>query len=365
MLTPVQRLKLDLLTDGISLSASARRQLSGADGTSPLTVADYASTSGITLELEEDVWVNAPIRDFNPNFVSDSPHHLEFIEGAFRVTSYDLKVTAKPVPVPAFASLTNSSGRRYADFGMTHTDRIRISPIAGCPGGCKFCDLTVKYSYQVKPIDDLIQTVTVALEDTVLPARHIMISGGTPRQDDFSYLNDVYRAIVKHFPNVAVDIMMVPLPGLLDLQALFDMGVNGLSINLELFDELTARTLMPLKGSLTRGYWLDFIERAVAVFGLGRVRSLLMLGLEPLDRTLQGVDALAQRGCDPVLSPFRPDPAAELGARLPPTAQLLAEAYEQSCEIAARYGVKLGPRCIPCQHNTVSFPDDSGEYMRY
>ena len=33
-----------------------------------------------------------------------------------------------------------------------------------------------------------------------------------------------------------------------------------------------------------------------------------------------------------------------------------------TANIVERYGVKLGPRCIPCQHNTLTFPDDSGAY---
>ncbi len=364
MLTPVQRLKLDLLANGISITASAREELSGGNGTRPLTLADYASTSGITLELDEDIWVNAPFRDFSPNFVDDPPHRLEFQCDEFVVRSGDLKVKTKPIPVPAYALQCDPSGVAYPSYGTTHTDRVRISPIEGCVAGCRFCDLPVKHTYQTKPIRGLVETVDLALKDPVLRAKHVLISGGTPRPEDFTYLNNVYRTVVSRFREVAVDIMMLPLPGLLDLQSLFDLGVNALAINLELFDDEAARSLMPLKGSLPRRYWFDFLERAADVFGPGRVRSLLMVGLEPLEQTLQGVRALAQRGCEPVLSPFRPDPATDLGGKLPPSADFLAEAYERSVEVAARYGAKLGPRCIPCQHNTLTFPDGSDYYLR-
>src|ERR1700722_858431 len=43
-----------------------------ATGQRDLTPADYASTTGLILELDDDVWVNAPIIDYNPNFVSGS-----------------------------------------------------------------------------------------------------------------------------------------------------------------------------------------------------------------------------------------------------------------------------------------------------
>ena len=183
MLTQEQRLKLHLLTDGLCVTPAARKELSGADGTRPLTMADYASTSGIALELEGDIWVNAPIRDFNPNFVGDSPHRLDSHNGGFVVHSDGLQIAARPIPVPAYATRTTTSGRPFVDCGMTHTDRVRISPIAGCIGGCRFCDLTVKHAYRKKDLDDLIETVAVALDDPVLPARHVLISGGTPRRD--------------------------------------------------------------------------------------------------------------------------------------------------------------------------------------
>ncbi len=128
VLTPAQRLKLELLADGIAIGPSARERLSGEDGTEPLTLADYASTSGIALELEGDIWVNAPIEEFNPNFVRNTPHRLEYREGEFTVRSGDIEVEATPIPVPAFASRSASTGRRYSTYGLTHTDRIRIAP---------------------------------------------------------------------------------------------------------------------------------------------------------------------------------------------------------------------------------------------
>ena len=88
-----------------------------------------------------------------------------------------------------------------------------------------------------------------------------------------------------------------------------------------------------------------------------------MVGLEPMGDTLKGVEALAQRGCDPVLSPFRPSPITSLRDKFPPTAEFLAETYERAREVVERYPkTKLGPRCVPCMHNTLTFPDKSGKY---
>jgi hypothetical protein len=365
MLPPLQRLKIDLMTDGLVVSAAAAAALCHDGDDRPLTLADYASTSGIALELVPDIWVNAPLAEHNPNFVRTPHHVLDYLDGRFYVLSGGTQYPANPLPVPAYHDQLNPQGEPYTYYGITHTDRVRISPIAGCSFDCRFCDLGYKFRYHTKPAERLIEATVRALDDPVLPAKHMLISGGTPRPEDTSYLTDVYCQVAHAFPNLDVDVMMVPVPGLLALDDLRSWGIHGLAINMELYNEQVARDFMPRKASITRKRYLDTIEQAVNLFGPGTIRSLLMVGLEPMKDTLLGVEALARRGCEPVLSPFRPDPATPLRDLPPPTADYLEEIYLRAKEVTDQYAVKLGPRCIPCQHNTLTFPDDSGYYLRH
>lgn len=96
--------------------------------------------------------------------------------------------------------------------------------------------------------------------------------------------------------------------------------------------------------------------------GNGRVRSILVIGLEDAETTLRGVDFLASLGCDPVLSPFRPSRGTALTALEPPTDEYLMRVYDRALGIVAAHGVRLGPCCIPCQHNTLVLPDGSPDY---
>lgn len=361
MLKEVELLKINLFTHGIRVSQKARLVIEG-DERRPLTLADYASTSGISMQLEGNIWVNAPIEDHNPNFVNGTPYTLDHKEGNFVVLGDDLEVRTNVILVPDYHKRTNSQGRLFTNFAITHTDRVRISPIAGCAITCDFCDLPFEFKYRRKTVEELVESVGVALRDPVQPAKHVLISGGTPKKKDYDYLNEVYRAVAQRFPEIDVDVMMVPLPGLLDAQRLRDMGIHGLSINLELNNPEIAREIMPAKKA-SRDIYFKFIEGAVPIFGEGKVRSLLMVGIEPLEDTLRAVELLAQLGCDPVLSPFRPDPATPMRDHPPPSAQFLTEAYIGAKAIVDKYPhVKLGPRCIPCMHNTLTFPDDSGKY---
>lgn len=362
MLTPVQRLKLQLMTDGLAVSDRAMNELS-RQGSRPLTMADYATTSGISLKLPGEIWVNAPIQEHNSNFITTPPPHLlDFSESGFSIRSSEEEFTAWPLPVPDYHDQVNSSEEEYTSYAVTHTDRVRISPIVGCGMVCKFCDLPYEFRYRRKRIDGLIDSIQRALDDKALPARHVLISGGTPKGEDIDYLRAVYRAVAEAFPTHPVDIMMVPLPNLLDPKSLHDQGIQGLSINLEIYNRKVAQNLMRQKHDLGIEHYLDFIEKAVSVFGPGKVRSLLIAGLEPAEDTLKAVQKLAERGCDPVLSPFRPDPSTPMRNHPAPSVELLERLYLESLEIISPYPVKLGPRCVPCQHNTLTFPDGSSDY---
>lgn len=361
MLNATQRLKLELMTNGLAVTESAEEVLTEGHSR-PMTLAEYATTSGLALHLGEGIWVNAPIRGHNPNFVIQPKAILDLNGEALVVRFRGEEWPVDYVPVPAYHDRRNDSDELVSIFAATHTDRVRISPIAGCSMACSFCDLPYSFPYRRKRIDALVESVEVALRDPDAPAKHVLISGGTPKEEDYNYQRMVYRTVAERFPDVDVDIMMVPRPGLLHLEELRDWGIRGLSLNVELFDRDMASRIMPVKQKVGLDYYLDFIAEAVQVFGQGWIRSMILVGLEPLDSTLKGVEELAARGCEPVLSPFRPDPATPLRDHRPPDARFLERAYLKSREICDRYSVKLGPRCIPCQHNTLSFPDGSDYY---
>lgn len=361
-LSAVQRLKIDLMTQGMSASRAAREALIGTDGLRPLTLAEYASTSGVILKLGENVWVNAPISDHNANFVTEPAFTLDHRHGSFFLRGKDMEAAVHPLPVPDYSNERLPSGRLLTDFAVTHTDRVRISPIQGCSYVCTFCDLPYDKRYEKMSVEGLIQSVRRALDDPILPARHVLMSGGVPKDEDWPWLNSVYEHVAASFPALHIDVMMVPVPDLFSIDRLREIGIHALFLNLELFNQEAARTIMPRKVRIGREAFLNAIDKAAKVFDPGCVYSLLLVGLEPIEETLLGVRALAERGCFPILSPFRPDPGTPLKSKRPPSTELLKEVYLRSSEIVEHYGVKLGPRCIPCMHNTLTFSDHSEWY---
>jgi uncharacterized radical SAM superfamily protein len=355
-LTPLETLKIDLLCHGMSIPTSTYKALS--KDSKPLTLQEYATTSGVGLKLSHEIYVNAPVFE---NFCRKAKHSLIFDGVNYHLVGPLGDFQVEPIPVPSYYNKRNKDGVLYTFFTVTHTDRARTSPIAGCSYRCKFCDLPLQYRYIKKNPNDLIESIEVALSDEVLPAKHLLISGGTPSPRDYEYMDNVYKSVLSKI-DVPVEIMMVPRPDLNHIEKLYSWGVYMLYFNLELYGEQISRKLMPSKYSVSQKHYLSAIETAVQVFGWGRVKSLIIVGLERMEDTLKAVRVLAERGCVPVLSPFRPSPITPLANYPAPNFDLLINVFKRSREIADEFGVKLGPECIPCQHNTLTFPDDSGFY---
>jgi hypothetical protein len=367
-LSPEQDLKLHVLANGIKIDPGAeeawRDEFEG-----PISLNEYASTSGICLKVEDGadgVWLNAP---YLQEFTKDADTQLRY-EGGFVIARAGVHFDAKVVPVPAYHSKTYiDDGKEYpyTNLGVTHTDRIRISPVEGCGMVCKFCNIPYELRYRKKPQEELLKVIEIAQDDEQTPARHVLISGGTPKKEDEPWEDETYEYIIGNSP-LPVDIMMTPREDPGYPRRLGAVGINALSINIEVFDPNRARKLIPSK---TRRFgpqgYLDYIEHAVNELGVGRVQSLILFGqsIEPVEGTLLGIQALAERGCIPVLSPFRPDPRTPMENDPSSTEEEMKVVYEKTLEICdkAGTGVKPGPRCVPCHHNTVTFSDGSDFYI--
>lgn len=370
-------LKFRLLADGVHAAPEAVAAWTERFG-GPLTLSEYATTSGVSLILPGDLYVNAPL-----GRAEDLPI-LRFDGGEFLVEADGVDIPVGVVPVPAFHTHTQPDlfdeqrlAQPLTNYGVTHTDRCRVSPIGGCAWKCHFCDLPYEFGYHKKHQDNLLAVVLAARDDPLAPARHVLVSGGTPRAplparpnrpatDDEAWIDGVYAYLAEQSP-LPIDVMLPPRKDHSHPGWLRSHGVNALSVNLEISDPQRARQIAPVKAKLGRPHALDYIESAVEAFGVGFVQSLMVFGeaIEPLESTLRGVQDLVDRGCIPVLSAFRPHHATPLRDAPAATFAEMIEVYERTLEICERAGnvVRPGPRCVPCHHNTVTLSDGSAFYV--
>lgn len=128
-----------------------------------------------------------------------------------------------------------------------------------------------------------------------------------------------------------------------------NIGVNGLSINIELFNDEICKKYCREKFSIGKNNYLKVLELASAIFGTEKVRSGLIVGLEPKEDTLAAVEAICKTGCMPMLSPYIP----YKGIGEFTTAEFLIDVLDKANEIVKKYNIHLAPLCKKCKHNSL------------
>jgi hypothetical protein len=353
----LETLKAGLLTAGVKVTDDAQTVLTDAGGPR-LTAHEYSTTGGLTLDLGHDVLVNAPVDEW---FCADSPFSLEVDAGSLvlRHTGDETHAVGYRPHLPGYLDRRDSLDNAVTDVCFSHADRVRLSPINGCAYSCDYCDLPSE-RYQRHDQQQLIDALEIALCDDHLPPRHVLISGGSPGSRDLDWFVRTIAAVVDASP-LPVDVMMAAVPdNTRVVDRLVDAGVVGFSINLELFGNEASELHIRGKHRFARPHFEPFVSRAVERLGRqGAVRSLIVAGLEAPEVTIDGVALVAELGADPVLSPFRPAQRTSLVERRPPSGMAMLELLTDAREVAARADVRLGPSCIPCQHNTLTFPWDT------
>jgi hypothetical protein len=349
----IEDLKIACLVRGVRLTADAAAALGPSEA---LSIHEYPTTGGLTL-LVAGIYVNTP---FDHATSQASPVTLAMDAGGIAVVFREhVYPVERMLPLPGYLDKHLGSGREVADLVMTHVDRARVSPIKGCAYDCDFCNLA-DLRYERRDPDELLDALAVAKADTALPVRHALISGGSPGRSHVHWFNELCERIIAS-AGIPVDVMFSPQhTGGDTVDRLVDAGVASLSINIEIFDSAASELHIRAKHRFARPHFEETALRAVERLGRhGRVRSLIIPGVEDEDRTLAGVEYLASLGVDPVLSPFRPTDDIRLREQAPPSTDSLRRILDGAREIVAKYDVALGPSCESCQHNTLTFPWDN------
>ena len=143
------------------------------------------------------------------------------------------------------------------------------------------------------------------------------------------------------------------------LHQLKQSGITEISFNIEMFDRKIAKELMPGKGKIPLDLYYSMLEESTLLWGkTGKVRSMIIVGLESTKSLLEGIEHIAQMGVQPILSPFGPRQDTELRNMVPFSSEKLQELFKKCIEICKQYDLTPGPDNIECQNNTLSIPKE-------
>jgi len=344
------RIKLELLNQGVTIEPSTIDHINKLGGVRS------AVFDSIDITICNDIKINCPydvkLSELSPYsiFLEDNELWLKQYEQKLSIVSVDLKDS-----LSSFKTLNNIEYGRIATLA---TDRVRINHTSVCifkenSMGCAFCNLPEKnasYSF-----NDIYEVINRYLEHYNF--KHFLIGGGSGEK--YGEIERIARIAeyIKQKCHKPIYAMCLPPEKLEWIDLLYESKIDEIAFNIEIFDRTRAKMIMPGKGSIPIKRYYDGFNHAVRLWGkTGNVKSLVILGLEPLESAMKGVQSLCKIGVQPVLSAFRPLKNTPTEEVIPIPSRKLLEIYYQAEKICESYGLRLGPSCFQCQNNTVSFP---------
>jgi len=255
-----------------------------------------------------------------------SPYKVEFYSGKFFITLNGNEITEVDfVKRPGYYSKKTTDGTEMKTVAVNYFDEVAFVAYSNeCSlkdkgKECLFCNINAtkdaygeaqginwKYPKQIG------ETIAAAYKEGF---KHVTISGGfIPERREVDYYLDVAESIQEYtgledFNGTAC----IGAPkdfSVIDKYK--EVGFRTLATNLEVWDRNLFKAFCPGKEELSGGrdHWIKSIEYAVKIFGHGRVRSMLVGGLETAKTTLEGLEYLASKGVVAHLSPWIPNPGS-------------------------------------------------------
>ena len=320
-------LKLDLAIRGARLDESLRQR---PDIVRVPWVRDYIARS-IELVLPEDVWVSVPIEE---RFTDSSPYLLRADGDRFWVVTNGDRCEVRVVPQPAYYAQTTRSGTPMWRVGTAYGGYVTINPAVACAFTtlsvpCRFCDIGAQARTGEAPlsVDDVVETVGAAFADGAVEYVYFHIGYVAAEDAGIQFLEPYVDAIKKQFDTL-VAIQLQPPVDNRWIDRSYAMGVDALSYSVEIHDPALLQRYCPGKANqVGRDRYYDALGYAATIFPSGTVWSDLIVGLEPPESTMAGIDTLVRMGVLPVLSLFRPLEETQLGSHPLPTSADVAPVF--------------------------------------
>jgi radical SAM protein (TIGR04043 family) len=150
-----------------------------------------------------------------------------------------------------------------------------------------------------------------------------------------------------------VQVQFEPPDDLAVLEQVRDAGVDAVGIHIETFDPEVLARVAPGKAQCgVEGYFRCW-ERAVEVFGRGRVSTYVILGMgERRSVTEEGCRRAIEMGVYPFVVPLRPVPGTLMGDAIPPDPDYVADIYRSVSAMLAGSGLDhdgAAAGCARCQ----------------
>lgn len=209
---------------------------------------------------------------------------------------------------------------------------------------CKFCNIVPArqrnrdHVVTIKESGDVYDVVKEAIIDNhVCP--HLAMTAGAAKDDGFGNLPQILDKLKpllaqRYFPIVTA---ITATRNREETEYLCSTGISSVAFNLEIWDEKLFNEICPGKmRRVGRKRWIESLKEARDLLKPARTLSSFVVGLEPKESVLEGIEYLSSEGIWPIMSPFIPMVETEYEGKQPPDADWLWDVHEKATDIIYR-----------------------------
>jgi len=261
---------------------------------------------------------------------------------------------------PRIYDMQTADGVPYWKIALLHLDSIASTVVQKCiywdtPEQCAFCGIELTRDGQTVPVKTpaMLAEVCTAARDHDGAVDVTLTTGSLNRRDRGALYISKCATAIKEACGLPVQVQFEPPDDLSVLDEVHAAGVDAVGMHLETFDPEVLERVAPGKAATgIDGYYRAW-ERAVEVFGRGRVSTYVILGMgEDRALTEEGCRRAIEMGVYPFVVPLRPVPGTLMADAEPPAPDYVASVYRVVSAMLAEAGfdhADAGAGCARCQ----------------
>jgi radical SAM protein (TIGR04043 family) len=262
---------------------------------------------------------------------------------------------------PRFYDLTTDDGVPYWKIALLHLDSLASTVLQTCnywgnADQCKFCGIGLSLDAGrtiAKKTPAQLAEVAVAARDLDGAVDATLTTGSTRAPDRGARYVAQCGNAVKEVSGLPVEVQFEPPHDLAVLDEVAGLGIDAVGIHVESFDPTVLAHVAPGKFRTGIETYFRTWERAVQLFGEGRVSTYVILGMgEDPELTIRECRRAVEMGVYPFVVPLRPVAGSLMEDIPPPPAQYAERVYRKVAGYLADRGLGAETAvagCARCQ----------------
>lgn len=248
---------------------------------------------------------------------------------------------------PAFYDMKTQSGESMKKVSSMRGDcGLRVCFDNACTyfakgEQCKFCNIVPArqrnrdHVVTRKEAEDIYDVVKETIIDNPV-CSHLAMTAGAAKDDGLGNLPSILERLKpllkeKYFPIVTA---ITATRNKKETEYLCSTGISSVAFNLEIWNEKIFNEICPGKTRrIGRDRWIESLKEARDLLKPARALSSFVVGLEPRESVLEGIEYLSSEGIWPIMSPFIPMVGTEYEGKQAPDADWVWDVHEKATEI--------------------------------